>query len=568
MSIKIVQPEIERFLSDKEPGVLVIAGKWGVGKTFAWNRFLKEAKEAGKVAASYYAYVSLFGLGNLEELKAAIFQNTVKRSDIGKTADLETLEGVVRSAPSLWRKGGTLARLIPGADRYLSTFERVGFFWLRDQVICIDDLERKSRSLDIRDVLGLISHLKEQRRCKVVLLLNDEKFGDEDSAEFRGQLEKVADIMLRFDPTPAEAAGIGVDRNKSFHDELRRHCESLGIVNIRTIKRLERVATRLAEDLREFDSRVLTQAIHSLMLFGFAKFQPGDAPSLEFIRGLNTYEALVAEEEGHQPRRPEWKALLTEYGFGQVDEFDAVILSAVQEGHIDPDALHEEARKLERRLQASDGDHSFSQAWEVYHQSFDNNGDVVAEGLAEAVRRTPKAISPMNLSSTIALLKELGWAGDVGELLAAYTAGREDEGKDFWDLAENTFGGEVRDRDVRDAFAAKLAAFEEDKDPANLLMEIGRAKGWNPADVDFLAGRTADELYDIFKALRGVELKRAVAGALMFKGTVNPSDSMRQVTDNAVAALTRIAAESPVNRRRVLQRGVELPPAEENPPPT
>jgi|JI8StandDraft_2_1071088.scaffolds.fasta_scaffold109761_1 hypothetical protein len=273
MTIHIVQAEIGRFLSDEQSGVLVVSGKWGVGKTFAWDRFLRAAKAQREISFEHYAYVSLFGLGNLEDLRSAIFQNTVKRDDIGKVAGLETLEGVVDSAPLLWRKSGKLARLIPGVDKYTAAFEKIGFFWVKHQIVCIDDLERKSASLDMRDVLGLVSQLKEQRGCKVVLLLNDERFQGEDEAEFREQLEKVADITLRFEPTPEEAAAIGVDGDVPFREKLRQNCAALGIVNIRTIKKIERMAKRLHAELVDCDPRVFEQALHTLTLLEFAKLQ-------------------------------------------------------------------------------------------------------------------------------------------------------------------------------------------------------------------------------------------------------------------------------------------------------
>ncbi|HEX8580356.1 MAG TPA: hypothetical protein VF655_12290 [Allosphingosinicella sp.] len=536
----------------------MIAGKWGVGKTFAWNRFLADAKRAGKVRSPYYAYVSLFGLGSLDELKAAVFQNTVQAAEIGKAADLDTLNGVVKSAPALWRKGGTLARLLPGADKYLSNFEKVGFFWIKEQIICIDDLERKSRNLDLRDVLGLISYLKEQRRCKVVLLLNEEQLAEVEAAEFHSQLEKIGDVTLRFDPTPAEAAEIGINPRSKFCGNLRANCEKLGIVNIRTLKKIERMAARLDEELIAFDPRVLKQAIQSVALFAYAKFHPDDAPSVEFLRSLSDYEAQFAEAQGGQPSHPEWRAILDEYGFAQVDEFDSVILQSVLNGHLDAAHLQGEAKRLEQRLIESDGDRSFSEAWELYHDSFEDNGEIVRERFIDAIRKTPKAISPTHLSATVALIKELGGVENIDDLLAGYVEARGDEDVDFWDLEESTFGEEVRDPDVREAFRQKFETFQERRSVSAILIEIGKKKGWDPADVEFVSHQSSDALYLLFKTLRGNDLRRAVAGALMFKNVGNPSEEMNRITANASSALARIAAESVINRRRVLQKGGDV----------
>ncbi len=562
MSIKVVQPEIERFLSDPQAGVLIIAGKWGVGKTYAWNSYLKRAAQKGHFSAERYAYVSLFGLGNLDELKAAVFQNTIRRSDIGKSADLETLDEMVRAAPSLWRKAGTFGRLFPAADKYLSTFEKVGFFWVKNQVVCIDDLERKSKSLDVRDVLGLVSYLKEQRGCKVVLLLNDERMQDEDGEEFGVTLEKVADVTLRFEPTPVEAAAIGVDANIPFKDELRANCEALGIVNIRTIKKIERLGSRLLEELKGFDERVFHQGLHTLTLLCFAKLQPDDAPSLDFIESTNNFDTAFDKLAGGQDRPPEhaqWRALMSSYRFTMMDEFDTVIMRAVRQGHFDSSILREQASGLQQRLKASDQDQSFQEAWDTYHASFDNNADEVVNAMVEAVQKNPLAISPMNLSSTIGLLKDLGWTGDTRELIAGYVQARHDENEDFWDLSQSAFGGDVRDLEVRDAFAAKLATFNEGRNLRQVLMDIGQNRGWDQDDVNFLASHSPQDFYEMFKLLRGNELRRAIAGALMFRKISNADKIMAAVTANVVSALQRIGQESDLNRRRVMQLGVAVP---------
>ncbi len=73
--------------------------------------------------------------------------------------------------------------------------------------------------------------LKEERKCKVVLLLNDKEH--ESKAEFDKQLEKVADITLQFSPTPDEAAAIGLSRNKDISEITKPLVVKLGITNIR-----------------------------------------------------------------------------------------------------------------------------------------------------------------------------------------------------------------------------------------------------------------------------------------------------------------------------------------------
>lgn len=77
MSYAIVRAEIERFLRSPSPEVLCISGRWGVGKTYSWQTFLREEETAGRLGVDRHAYVSLFGLNSLGELRSAIVENTV-----------------------------------------------------------------------------------------------------------------------------------------------------------------------------------------------------------------------------------------------------------------------------------------------------------------------------------------------------------------------------------------------------------------------------------------------------------------------------------------------------------
>lgn len=561
MSIEPFYNEIRRFLKSSDAEVLIISGKWGVGKTFAWNKLLAEMRDARTIGMERYAYVSLFGLSGLEDVKAAVFQNTVNRDKAGFAADISTLDGALKTATSSWRQGFSFLR--SAVTDYAAIMDKIGFFTVRNQIICIDDLERKSQSLDMRDVLGLISYLKEQRGCKVVILLNDEQLAG-DEAEFRVQLEKVADTAVRFEPTPEQAAQIGIDTSISFSTGLTTAVSTLGIVNIRTIKKIEKAALRLEEMLSTFDHRVFDQALNSVALFAFSKHQPDDAPSLEFIRSLNPYEAMMVNEGEGLPH-PEWRALLESYGFQQCDELDSVIMRGVERGHFDVDQLRAEAAKVQQQLRRQDEDNSFSEAWDLYHGSFDDNAEEVKDRIAAAIQATPNAITPLNLSGSIGLLKELGWTGDIAALIQGYIDNRE-AGRDFWDLDGDSFGGDVTDPDVRAAFAAKFLTFQETRDAGAILFEIGRDRGWNTSDVAFLASHDTNTFYELFKNARGGDLRRMIRGGLMFQNVVNADPDMQAVTRYAVEALERIGQESAINRRRVQQRGVAVPePAPDQP---
>lgn len=285
MSTTLVESEINRFLKTVEPEVLCMRGKWGVGKTFIWKYFVRKAKEHRQLGLSSYAYVSLFGLGSLDKLKYAIFENVVGADEIGIEPSIETFRSNTTAvAKMLGRKGFWFLQALPFVRNYGSTLQSLSFISVRDMIICIDDLERKGGSLAMKDVLGLVSNLKDQRRCKVVVILNDDALENCDKSDFDRYNEKVVDVSLEFAPDASDCVRIALTDKGEVHDQLRSAILALGICNIRIIKKIERLVLRVEPLVRNFEPSILHQAIQSLTVLGWAAHSDDDAPSLDFLR--------------------------------------------------------------------------------------------------------------------------------------------------------------------------------------------------------------------------------------------------------------------------------------------
>src|SRR5262249_2815855 len=158
-----------------------------------------------------------------------------------KKADLATLDAYVSKIGS-WRKLTRIAQSIPVVKNLIGgdATSLVSFMTIRDQIICIDDLERRGKQLDVGDVLGLISYLREQRNCKVVLILNDEQLEGDDLRAFRKNIEKVVDVSLVYEPTSEQSVRIAITATDDSSHKVAERCTALGITNIRVIKRIAR----------------------------------------------------------------------------------------------------------------------------------------------------------------------------------------------------------------------------------------------------------------------------------------------------------------------------------------
>jgi AAA+ ATPase superfamily predicted ATPase len=187
-STAIVRDEIVRFLKSQEPEVICISGEWGVGKTFTWQAGLDEVKAKGSYALSRFSYVSLFGINSLEALKLALFEN-LDFLDTPPTSLLEKSWHNLKTLSVRAKKLNQLASEIPYVGKLLSKAGPLYFSMVHHQIICIDDIERRGWGLDLKDIFGLVSFLREQRACKVALLLNADALG-EDKKDFDKYFEK------------------------------------------------------------------------------------------------------------------------------------------------------------------------------------------------------------------------------------------------------------------------------------------------------------------------------------------------------------------------------------------
>jgi hypothetical protein len=570
MSTALVIKEMQRFLASKDAEVLCVKGRWGVGKTFAWRRYLGAAQASGQLAAQNYAYVSMFGLNSLDDLRYAIFESTVPPASVLTGPDAETFGQLVSKAASIGRQarswiGPVLSTIRLGEVG--NALSRSAFLLVRNQLVCLDDLERAGAALQPRDVLGLVSFLKEERNCRVVLLLNDEAMAADKRKDFDRLLEKAVDTQLVFAPTAAEAAAIAIEEDEPVGQLLRVGIRALGITNIRVIKKIERLSLRLAALLEPYRPEVLAQAVTACLLAGWAVFEPDSAPKLSFVRGYNSLIAAMPDQntDGMEDM-VRWRDTFSALPFSHPDDFDQVIFDGVEVGYFDEARLSAEAKKLEDALARANRDNSFAQAWDRYHGSFKIADEAVLDTLYRGALENLPTIDALNINGTIRFLREFGRGAQADRLACDYVAARPDDPR-FFDLRYHEFGADAPiDPALKAAFDARHTKQKDERDPKALLLAIAGGQPWTDEDIRLLASVTPDAFEALIVQTEGEDLRRLVQTALQIARS-RAHDNPALMTSLA-AALTRIAAMSPMSARRLKAWGfVVADPGDQTHPP-
>ncbi|MEH2087549.1 hypothetical protein [Nostoc sp.] len=559
MSIELVRNQINKFLNSEAPEVLAIRGKWGVGKTFTWNKFLKDAQQESKITLKRYAYVSLFGCNSLDNLKFTIFEQVIDTGSIGLKPSIETFRKSAESlSNSIGRKSIKFLQWLPNVKNISLALETVSFLSINKTIICIDDIERKGDGLKIRDVLGLILLLKEQKDCKIIIILNDESLNEKEDNELKIYREKVIDMELLFNPTPKECAEIAIPSDCFYSSKIKEFSNTLAINNIRIIRKILRLSSQLKPLLNGYEPELLHQALHTMTLFAWCYFQKGNdkVPDYEYVKKIG-YKMYGLDDKEETDQEKEWKVSLRNYSYQSTDEFDLEIAKAIESGFFDEIALLAEAKKLNAKIIANKSEKSFSEAWRKYHDTFDSNEEELITSLYESFKENAKYISPTNLNGTVRLLRDLNENEKANEIIEIYIKQRKDE-KGIFDIANYPFSDDINDKIIVKRFKQENALHKDYISPEKVIESLVGKNGWSQSEIEILSSLTADDFYQIFTSQNGDHLSSWIDVCLQFDRIVNASEKLKTISKNATESLVRIGKQSRLNARRVSKFGIRL----------
>ncbi len=556
MSQILARREIDRFLATPTPQVLSISGKWGVGKTHAWDEAVKNL--GGNAPLERYSYVSVFGLRSLEALKTAIFESTVR---LGTTILEPTVQSFYENLSvygpldvleqSGRRSVGKLVKLFgqaPYVGKAVELMAPSTALFIKNQIICIDDLERAGEGLSVMDVLGLVSSLKERKGCKVVLLLNEEGLGPQASV-FREYLEKVVDQAISFLPTAEESATVAFAADDPLGRRVGARTTSLGITNIRVVRRIRRFLQHLETALASRHAGVTDRVVQSLALLGWCVFEPKFAPNLDRITQFNRFGGIFSDAK-RTDEELRTDVLLSAYDFAEFEEIDEVVLNGLKTGAFDMHRFEDAIDDLQLRLMKEEDRQAIDSPWTVFKDSFEEDLDGFVGSLVESVERYAASMTPSEASVVIQTLRDLGRSREAGRLVTVYLDAQENRPREFFASVQNGHWSNA-DPEILAAFRRRIEVMPIDRDLGDVLLGIGRKSPSTPRDIEYLASVPVEEYHALLKRLRGDDLHTAILVAQRFEEVMSSDELHREITRRMTQALRLVGEEGPLNARRV-----------------
>ncbi|MFO0389575.1 MAG: P-loop NTPase fold protein [Alphaproteobacteria bacterium] len=552
MSLENIKKSICNFLRSDDTGILLIRGKWGVGKTHLWNEALKECGADIKIPICYQ---SLFGITSLHEVKFGLATQLLlaeerwepKTSKLGKYSD--TAKSALRwTRKGTGKFGGAVEALMPAMQKALALS---AFNALDSAVICFDDLERKNPSLTMNELLGLATLLRDEKQCKVVFILNTDMLDEKDRDDLQRYKEKIVDIDLLLEPSPEECIHIAApELQEEENAVIRASIQKLNISNIRIIRRILRQWRELKAHLpsSHFHQTTINSAASSLCLFSWAYYGTAEnKPDVEFLKKYQVWN----DKENADAQVQIWRKLLEDYGYQSTDELDLEIESFVRTGFIN-DNLFTKADALNQGVARSALESEFSKAWDIYHDSFQDDVQLVLDTLFEAFKRCVIGISPGNLNGVVRLFKELSDPQRAQQMIDYYMEQRGDE-LELFDMNERSISFfEEPQPEVLAAFENHRLRLEQSDTSTleSLIDELVKERSLRSFKERRLISATVDEYYAYFKSL-SMGAYKAVRACLQYAPY---NDDKKIIAVNAAKALERISAESALQARRVAQK--------------
>lgn len=190
---------IKQYLKIETNYAVIMNGSYGIGKTYFFKNSLSpEIKNISIPRDEQKKYlpihISLFGINSIEEVQTQIF---FALYPILKNRGVKLAAGIGKSII----RGIAQINKLGDIDKYIADIDVNANEWLNydELVLCFDDLDRKSDSLNIKDILGFINTLVENHGAKILIIANEKTLKDDEN--YTNELrEKVIGVSIQFSP--------------------------------------------------------------------------------------------------------------------------------------------------------------------------------------------------------------------------------------------------------------------------------------------------------------------------------------------------------------------------------
>jgi hypothetical protein len=566
-----IQNTLNSFLDDKNLSVIVLKGSWGIGKTYFWDNYIQEKIKRRELSQIAYSYISLFGLNSLVELRSRIFQTgkilqstrqVKKELEDSYQSENEILRFILgmnsesQDILRYLRRFFNIGKIIPASKQFSPLIDLLEYGLIKNYLICLDDIERKEKSLSVSQLMGLIDELSKRKGCKIVLILNDKTLNDSDEEEFNKYREKVIDLEVEYKPTIKENLLKTFKGDEIYFERLLTVVQTLGISNIRIFKKLRWSVNKVWSFVNACENNLQEEVISHLAVFCWGFFDSETSLSLSFIGNSiknSTWFSQLSKRSEEQPltdEEKEWNQIASTLEL-YPSAYDEQLMHLLEDGYIDEQRFKEEINVANQKEQVSNTKKNLHKAWDIYSDSFKNNVEDLKSAIRDVLEASLDKIDLWDFSLAIDWLEEYG--EDVSKYVERYLDLNREK---LINIDRENFS--LSERLKNTLLWTKIKEIQDSKrNPTidGILDKIAVGQRWNQEDIDFLSQLTKDEIYEWMKSDPDRIVPKIRRGLLVFKGMTPNNDGeankYQEIATKTTDALKKIAKENELNRKRV-----------------
>ncbi len=227
--------QLDNYLRTPQPGYAVlIAGDWGVGKSYKWARYASGLADRSPIT------ISAAGLVSLEDLERALLQASIALEVPSMVAEVGSVLG-----KALLR----VAKIEPKDITWRAELTR------EKTVVCIDDIERFAGPFSV--VFGFVVNLIDSSGVHCVLIADEVRAGEKFD-DFGKYKERIVGATIHVEPDLPTFCGIMIngfagEGSRQILDGGVAHIielvEGAGVTNLRTVRNLLGELKRLIDAL-------------------------------------------------------------------------------------------------------------------------------------------------------------------------------------------------------------------------------------------------------------------------------------------------------------------------------
>ncbi|MBA1245472.1 P-loop NTPase fold protein [Pseudomonas japonica] len=531
-SYEIAKSTLIEILNKDNYKVIALSGKWGTGKTHLWSTAEKSITLNSSTPAPIY--FSIFGAKSLNDMKFRLLQCRT----ISKDSKFKEIFGAGGSAIK-----GIAGKFIPGL-----AVDDLALLWLpkllAKRLIVIDDIERKHKNLDIDEVLGFINEYSENHDARFLLLLNSDNL--EDEAIWRKLHEKVVDIEIVLKPNSEEAYDIAAaDFKLPYTNQIKSVVASLGITNIRIIKRILRVFSELASPYGMLDEHIIDSIVGSTALLTAIHYRGISSKiTMEYVLQYNSFQSIFSRKE-RSAEEQDWDNILEKLKIASADDYEEIVVSYLRSGIIDRSRLDKVIEKYREQFARNEIYDDFRSLFEAYSWDPDFIFDINSESI-ERLRKNANLLSASDASSLSMLFTQCGHPETADSLIQSWIDQNEA-------VIESGASEHFSSEDFsHPALAALDARIRNNRFPPLTLVEalqrIRNNNGWGDRENICLSESTPKMYEATIRSLRGKELANFLNENFSIMRISNPEPAFSHALENFKYACKNIVDSDPDSR--------------------